>query len=75
MTTTQIIISFCSFSVFVAVTLIGIIWSEAKRAIRDSVPEEKCLERRGNRDEKRDKIEKKLCNHHHNENGKVEVEL
>jgi hypothetical protein len=75
MTTTQIIVAFCSFSVFVAVSLIGIIYTEARKAIKDSVAEEKCAERRCNRDELRDNIERKLCHHHHNKEGKVEVEL
>jgi len=75
MTTTQIIVAFCSFSVFVAVSLIGIIYTEARKAIKDSVAENKCEERRCHRDEIRNTIEKKLCHHRHNEEGKVEVEL
>jgi len=75
MTTTQIIIAFCSFSVFVAVTLIGVIYTEARKALKDSVAEDDCKERRCHRDELRGMLEKKLCHHRHNENGKVEVEL
>jgi hypothetical protein len=75
MTTTQIIIAVCSFSIAIAIWLIIYIWTDAKKAIASAVPDILCCERRKLDREHVDSINNKLCRHEHAEDGKVLVEL
>jgi hypothetical protein len=75
LTTIQIIVAVCSFAVFIAVSLIAYIWLDAKSSIKHAVTDKQCDEYRGTIKKDINNACEKLRNHHHNEAGKVEVEL
>ena len=76
MTTTQIIITVCSFSVSVAVGLIVYIWVDARRAIAKATTEDDCKERRERQKAELELVDKNLRNHVHDEHGgRATVEL
>lgn len=75
MTTTQIIITVCSFSISIAVLLIGYIWIDARNSIKNSVSSVQCKERMEADLKSVEELEEKLRTHRHIDGGKVIIEL
>jgi hypothetical protein len=75
MTTTEIIISLAGFAVCTSVLLIAYIWKLANKRIDDTVTKDQCDERREQEKKDMTAINTKLCNHDHDEDGKVRVKL
>lgn len=69
MTTTQIIVTVCSFSISVAVGLVIYIWLDAKRSISHATTETQCAERREHQREDLELVDNNLRNHTHDSHG------
>ena len=75
MTTDQIVISFAVFSFVSLVSLIVFLWKVDHDKINKAVTKEQCEERKKIEDRHMDSINRKLCTHDHDEEGRVRVIL
>lgn len=75
MTTEQIIISFAVFSFVSLVSLIVFLWKADHDKIGKAVTKEQCEERKNIEDKHMDYLNKKLCTHDHDDEGRVRVIL